>query len=178
MANSDEEADKIWTPYKNDPILNALRVSKNAKMGFIQIVEDYFMSKHYENKDNKSSYNYLNNAFKNLNDGDVAITTNWDTLAERTLLDLGYWYPSDWCNFLRILNEHKHQRYKNKSNPCFPQSKIKVLKLHGSVGWHFNEKTIYLSNILLSALPIPPQNLQVIDQDYPEVGYPSKSVLI
>jgi hypothetical protein len=78
-----------------------------------------------------SRYEYLRDLLSELRDGDVVITFNWDTLAERALAELKLWTPVDGygLNFRRL-------RFRGKRIAGPRRSAVKVLKLHGSVGWY------------------------------------------
>jgi hypothetical protein len=64
--------------------------------------------------------------------GDTVITFNYDSTVERVLLALGKWHPADGYGE-RIL----FQRSQHDTTPFhFPDSHVKVLHLHGAVGWY------------------------------------------
>ncbi len=64
----------------------------------------------------------------------MVITLNWDTAAERTLAEEGYWNPISGYSF------HKDLKTMPYAEPLPPEvntdSRVTVLKLHGSIGWH------------------------------------------
>lgn len=101
-----------------------------------RLLTEFFLQKNYEDKSNPKMH-YLENGFKKLKKGDSIITTNWDTLAERTLLNLGKWYPIDGYGFDRDFTVQANLRCTNKQTKILNmRSTIKVLKLHGNVAWH------------------------------------------
>ncbi len=95
---------------------------------------------------------------------DCIITTNWDTLAERILLKHKKWHPSEGYGFQVPLVEDIED---NNLQLISLHSDIKILKLHGSIGWHEKNETLYLSQ---------PKFLQYLlghdirDQNAPRVG--------
>jgi hypothetical protein len=71
--------------------------------------------------------------------GDVVVTFNWDALAERVLGELGRWTPID-----GYAMDKRHLRYRGKRIEGPRSSAVKVLKLHGSVGWYWNRDRRWL----------------------------------
>lgn len=77
---------------------------------------------------------YLRRELSWLSAGDVIITTNWDTLAERILAERLLWSPVDGYGFPRQI---VCARESSTLPAWFPmKSALLVLKLHGSFGWH------------------------------------------
>lgn len=74
--------------------------------------------------------NYLN-IVKKLNEGDTLITFNWDTLLDRALFESGIWNMEDGYNidFKGIFRD----KWIESNNDI--ESKVKLLKLHGSTNW-------------------------------------------
>jgi hypothetical protein len=64
-------------------------------------------------------------------------------LAERVLLNNGKWFPSDGYGFSVTLKEYLGGLNGGKQINYSP-SKTKVLKLHGSIGWHNRQEVFYL----------------------------------
>ena len=106
-----------------DPVRDSLR----------QVMSRYFMSRHGEDNDleprNSDKYRKFFNSC--VQDQDVIITFNYDTLAERFLLKSSKWGPGDGYGFKPNL-----ERESLRGSISKPTSTIRILKLHGSVGWH------------------------------------------
>ena len=110
-----------------------------AKNGFARCIEFTFARMDYDMSEDR--FAYLKNLLRNkLKSGDIVITTNYDFLLERCLQKLDLWNVHDGYGFqvdfrykdagLKIKNNTKQiKRYNSK------KSKVKILKLHGSVGW-------------------------------------------
>jgi hypothetical protein len=81
----------------------------------------------------RPSRTYLRELLETLVPGDVVITFNWDALAERVLGELGRWTPLDGYGM-----DKKHLSHLGQSLPGPRNSTIRVLKLHGSIGWYWN----------------------------------------
>jgi hypothetical protein len=130
-----------------------------ARRAMRRMLDVYFMWKGYLDRDpaNRTKRDYLRSLFSKLTPGDVIVTLNWDTTAERTLAEDGRWSPVDGYGFRR--QPARVQRRTGGGSKRFPvKSEVLVLKLHGSVGWNrddFSADRIYLSNAyLLQDLPV------------------------
>ena len=78
---------------------------------------------------NKGAIDYLREFVrKHVKANDVIITFNYDCLIERVLHEAGLWTVLDGYGFPRVLKS-------SKGGPPEPPSSVKVLKLHGSLGW-------------------------------------------
>lgn len=84
---------------------------------------------------------------KRIKKGDVVITFNYDSLIERCLLELDKWSISDGYGFPVKLVQNS---CRNLSSVTLGKSPVKVLKLHGSVGWVRGEKSnsVFLSHAM------------------------------
>ena len=116
----------------NFPVRKKLLDGRYAKWAFSQVADHFFEMKHAEDAQPNSykGREYLRKAFSSLKEGDTVITTNWDTLAERVLMEEGKWFPLDGYGFPIRLQKDSKLPLKESSF-----SSVKVLKLHGSVGW-------------------------------------------
>jgi SIR2-like protein len=117
---------KIWTKASN--VSNLFRI----------FLDDYFIAKHSDDN-NKTLPEYFVNMLNNVS---CVITTNWDTLAERILFQANKWSPTDGYGFVRTMK--KLDGIKPGEQKNYPLSETKVLKLHGSIGWHQASNNFYL----------------------------------
>lgn len=108
-----------------------------AAKNFFSICIDFtFAQIDYEMGEER--FAYLKNFFKNnLKTGDTIITTNYDFLSERCLQKENMWNLHDGYGFEINFkdNDDFHEKNKSEINTYrSKKSKIKILKLHGSVG--------------------------------------------
>jgi len=140
----------------------------------------YFDWKHYEDGTAPATRReYLRRELTKLRPGDFVITTNWDTNCERTLFESGLWNPRDGYGFARDLQ----REFKQSAAGRFAKpSEIRVLKLHGSVGWYRFGDEVYFTTDFPRDFS-PPEEEGVYDPlalsrgsrpDYgPVIAYPS-----
>jgi hypothetical protein len=116
---------KYYSGLKSLKTIESLRsIYQSAIDGFTYCISSYFSHKNYSTT--QHVYGYLLSFFKKiLSDGDVIITVNYDLLAERCLTDLNLWDLHDGYGF----------EVKLTGNNCRQNSRVKLFKLHGSVGW-------------------------------------------
>ena len=183
---TEEEAEK-HNEYWNCRIRYQLVTADTVSRRFQSALHTFFGWKHYEDsqRDNHDKRDYFREAFKELQISDVIITTNWDTLAERTLIELEKWCPADGYGLDIKLqtNVLKTREIKRRFHEC-PDSAVKVLKLHGSVGWYREEdyslhgeySSIYLDHPYL--LKYFPNHENLRDVNSPEVGPPLDPVFV
>lgn len=69
--------------------------------------------------------------------GDVVMTFNYDSTVERVLHHLGKWAPADGYGTQVVFQESEY----DPTPVTFPPSSVKVLHLHGAVGWY--EKPVF-----------------------------------
>ena len=128
----------------------------------LRMLEHFFGFLHYEDskQTNFPRRKYLRDLCTDLSNGDVVVTTNWDTLAERTLMEAEKWTLSDGYGFpvqliidpsIKSLNGHLVEVENTK------RSKVLVLKLHGSFGWKMTDDSfVHVENAgYLQYLPSP-----------------------
>lgn len=96
--------------------------------------EHYFEYRHHEDLNGKppSDWAVLEEFGQLLAEGDVVITFNYDSTIERVLRKQGKWSPSDGYGLPVIFQKSRH----DKTRVEFPNSKIKILHLHGTIGWY------------------------------------------
>ncbi len=144
-----EEMNKWW----NHPQRDELTAGRLAKLDFQRLVDHFFSMKHAgdDQTGSEKKRRYIYNAIKKLKDGDIVITTNWDTVAERTLMEQGKWLPNDGYGF-RVDIEKGPTSGTSRPLPddLKKPSQVKVLKLHGS--WVGSAVTIIMTFIF--AMPI------------------------
>ena len=125
------------------------RVSE-VRYRLIDCLEDFFRWRHYFDsmEKNRPLRKYLRKYLSRLSGGDLVITLNWDSTAERSLAEIGKWNPLDGYGFERNLLLRSGVESLPLPTDCREQkSAIRVLKLHGSVGWHLTpDRRIYFSN--------------------------------
>ena len=116
-------------------------IAKEARDGLRALLDWYFRHQNYEDskKENQGRYSYILEFCRSkANSGDVFITFNYDALLERALYSLGRWSPRDGYGF--EIDFEEIERWKGHKPAVLGRSDVKVLKLHGSVGWHINEE--------------------------------------
>lgn len=131
-----EELEALYNDLKRAPFNSAAR----ARLGFVAGLDAYLGYMHAADNhgDAANRREYLYRELANLDDGDVVITTNYDTLAERALLETGRWSAADGYGFPVPLTSVPAEAIVPRRDPpawATAPSKVKVLKLHGSFGW-------------------------------------------
>jgi hypothetical protein len=128
---------------------NAVRVRNQL----ILLLGEYFLWRHGEDAEHPERRFYLRDFLDRLRPGDVVITLNWDSTIERTLLELGRWSPVDGYGFTRHLRADGVQPQKRLPSILAAKSDVRVLKLHGSVGWRSgNNHELMFDNLWLQFL--------------------------
>jgi len=133
----DEDAVATVNAWWNLPDREALYQGRLAKRAFQRVADRFFSHNHARDSqpEQRGKREYLHTAFCSLEAGDTVVTTNWDTLAERTLMEAGRWLPTDGYGFNVTIESRGSARLRNARTPLAGNSEIRVLKLHGSVGW-------------------------------------------
>jgi hypothetical protein len=175
-----EEDERRYKAYFESESHKRLLAARPALIGFLECLQRFFLYRHYADAKRRDARDYLRRHFARLSDGDVIITLNWDTTAERTLAEEGYWNPLTGYGFrkdLRIMPYGQPLPY-----GTLTKSKVTVLKLHGSIGWHpcngggvYFEHPRFLSNFGFTSNGKP---LDLMDPQEPGVGPPEGSVLL
>jgi hypothetical protein len=115
-----------------------------ARIGFIECLQRYFFYCHHRDASDRGLRDYLRRHFAHLSHGDVIVTLNWDTASERTLGEEGYWNPMMGYGFRKDLKMMPNGEPLPDMNV---DSRVIVLKIHGSVGWHSSASGgIYFDN--------------------------------
>ncbi|MCP4371886.1 MAG: hypothetical protein GY797_27780 [Deltaproteobacteria bacterium] len=116
---------------KDEDFFNA----RIAIQSLLKCMDMFFLLKHCSDstENGKVMWQYLKSVFSTLSKGDIIITTNWDTLAERVLLEDCRWSPGDGHGFPVPLKRKLGSQ--DISELLLENSKVQVLKLHGSYGW-------------------------------------------
>lgn len=116
---------------------NELHDVQSIKLPFQRVAQSFFLAKHGDdaNDESRSRRDYIAKALFSLTERDVVITTNWDTLAERTLMDADKWSLSDGYGFSVDLRLKPEKSSAEDLAKLKQPSAVKVLKLHGSAGW-------------------------------------------
>jgi hypothetical protein len=143
----EEQVEKLQG-YHVSPGRKFLVKAKAGLSGLRNTLNWYFLEHHIEDgqHENKFRRDPLKNLFSRLQPGDVIITFNWDTTAERTLAEIQKWSPIDGYGFSKTLVP--------PGDPDSPvpdhlaTSVVKVLKLHGSFGWYRDGDSVSFENTL------------------------------
>src|SRR5437016_9706625 len=124
-----------------------------ARAHLLSCLDWFFGLRHDDDgrPENLDRRDYLRALLGTLNDGDVVVTLNWDTTAERTLAELGRWNPTRGYGFPKLLAVGS---IGSRGRPDFDaarearllESPVRVLKLHGSFGWYRGPKGVYFDH--------------------------------
>ena len=97
-------------------------------------LEAFFQDRHYKDyaEFNSKQWETLRAFGQLLQPGDTVVTFNYDTSVERVLLELGKWSPSDGYGERLVFQKSRY----DKATVAFTDSQVKVLHLHGAVGWY------------------------------------------
>lgn len=83
--------------------------------------------------------------------GDTVITFNYDSTVERVLLERNKWFPSDGYGERLVFQKDRY----DKTVVTFSDSPVRVLHLHGAVGWY--RKPSVKEGYLYPGGAIPPE---------------------
>jgi hypothetical protein len=156
-----------------------LEEGRLARIGFIECLQRFLLYCHHRDASERGQRDYLRRHFKHLSKGDVIITLNWDTAVERTLAEEGWWNPMTGYGFRKDLKIMPNGQALPHMNT---ESRVVVLKPHGSVGWHpsasggvFFERPRFLGEF---AFHYDGKPLYLMDPEAPISGPPEDSVLL
>ena len=188
--------------YRN-PVLTTASIVRRARRDLLLSIDDFLEYLHFRDRERwPQGPAHLRALFEPLSVPDTVITTNYDSLCERTLFALGMWSPRDGYGFdVSLVGQRvREAEGLRRALPTLPKelvapSAIKVLKLHGSYGWIWREPVagpavtgdeefrmeprIHLSNGLLAAL-LPhdgPLAVPLYDRREPTGVYPGDPTL-
>jgi hypothetical protein len=103
-----------------------------------RLLVQYFEHEHCEDY-SVERYRYIKDFCSHMvSGGDFFISFNYDSLVERSLWKLEMWSPQDGYGF--ECRFKKGEPWDNLTDVDLGHSPVKVLKLHGSVGWYKNER--------------------------------------
>lgn len=139
MLFARETGEELQSLY-DDLLRNPLKAAEKARRGFLIGFDTYLEWRHMMDAepDAVSHRSYIHRELEFVRDGDVVITTNYDTLAERTLMEQGRWSPADGYGFtvpLRVGAPDTPDLADALPSWAIGPSRVRVLKLHGSYGW-------------------------------------------
>jgi hypothetical protein len=138
-AHSHEEGDdatKKYSDYVQHPeAMEAEQTREHLK----EVLAAFFKERHCQDQHSfqKSEWDSLKQFGRKLSPGDVVVTFNFDSCLERVLLRQGDWSPRDGHGFTRELQKSAT----DAARVGFRPSRIKVLHLHGSLGWYRDRTT-------------------------------------
>lgn len=107
---------------------------RDARSKLLWAMEDFFLQRNDSDMKDYSAdrWNNLKRFGALLDPGDTVITFNYDSTIERVLLDLGKWTLSDGYGTQLVFQQNDY----DTTPVAFPSSQVKVLHLHGAVGWY------------------------------------------
>lgn len=110
-----------------------------ARQGLLRCLEEYFWRRHREDDapEARGVRSALRAEIRDLRPGDVMMTTNWDSLVERELMERRLWLPRDGYGFSVPVRPFSADE--DLANGYPESSAIRVLKLHGSFGWYLGD---------------------------------------
>lgn len=91
-----------------------------------------FMHHYDADRLSNSSWDSLRTFANKLSTGDVILTFNYDSTLERVLWHQQKWSPKNGCGFEVVFQKSSWDKVPVE----FPQSRVLILHLHGSVGWY------------------------------------------
>lgn len=98
----------------------------------LRVLADYFGFRHLTDRHTQvDRWTLLDKFGKRMRTGDFLITFNYDALMERVLFQQDKWFPTDGYGFRVPLHASI-----NDATPVSEESKVTLLKLHGSIGWY------------------------------------------
>ena len=117
-----------------ESLKSELATYRETQRILLRATEAYFQHRHGEDQTQSQSKEWatLRTFAEKLQPDDVIVTFNYDSTLERVLLEQGKWSPKDGYGTDLVF-----QRDHRDSTPVdFPASPVKVLHLHGAIGWY------------------------------------------
>ena len=107
---------------------------RDVRMKLLWAMESYFLHRNHLDKQSYAcpKWEVLRRFGKLLESGDIVITFNYDSTIERVLLDQEKWAPGDGYGTDLVFQQNQY----DKTRVDFPPSMVKVLHLHGAIGWY------------------------------------------
>lgn len=107
---------------------------QNVRRILLRATEAYFEQRHYDDQKDFTdpSWDTLKKFSDKLAEDDVVVTLNYDSTIERVLLNEGKWSPSDGYGSKLVFQKTRS----DQTLVSFPPSKVKILHLHGAIGWY------------------------------------------
>ena len=153
-----------------------LEKASRARRRFRHCLDQFFYYRHHYDRDQRPNRDYFRELLNPLEEGDVILTFNWDTVAERTLGEEARWNPLTGYGIRKDLLVQPHIGF-GDPEPLpvdFPiSSPIRVLKLHGSFGWRSNHEDVYFESIRFLhefGFEYERRPLNLVDPDEPHVA--------
>ena len=171
----DERAVDAANRYWNDSQREELHQAVLAKRAFQRLTDSFFSHLHCSDSeaDAKDRRSYLDRALAGMEQGDTVVTTNWDTLAERVLLDQRRWSIADGYGFSAPIVTGPE--WGSRRQFLSGGSVVKVLKLHGSTGWFRTtdeeDSTLYFKYASFLQYFSPANHLECHHADEPPAGH-------
>jgi hypothetical protein len=138
----------------------------------LKVLQAFFLVRHHQDHANWSDaeYNDLKRFAQRVQPGDTVLTFNYDALAERALLACEKWAPHDGYGF--------EVNLESKEDPCLctAYSPVKVLHLHGFIGWYDGASAADPSSLdsdFLANLGCQCKPTDNINSKYPNIIAPS-----
>lgn len=160
---------------------SALHKATIASRRFLDCIDWFFWLRHHQDRVNPTGREYLRSLLAPLRHGDVVITLNWDTTAERTLGEQGKWNPWTGYGFpKRLVHKADHFAVAVSLAEHVPESPVQVLKLHGSFGWLVEQgRVVFDGSRFLRELPFVFERQDVVlnDPEAPSIGIPDELAL-
>jgi hypothetical protein len=118
----------------HDSLTNEIGEYRRQRNILLWAMEAFFLDHNDDDFKNFGSDDWkdLREFAARLQAGDVVITFNYDSTVERVLLDLGKWAPPDGYGPDIVLQKNEY----DETPVTFLPSAVKVLHLHGAVGWY------------------------------------------
>lgn len=160
--------------YFNSAERDALQMAARGRARFLSCLDEFFWYRHHYDADARSARDYLRSLFSDLIAGDVVVTLNWDTTAERTLAEDGRWNPITGYGFSRPLCLARPMNDPMELPDEFPrESEIEVLKLHGSFGWRQTHNGVYFEGTRFLrefGFRVQGRDIELVDPEEPHVA--------